>query len=91
MECFYAPFFSSQMSLDITHFWFEDQQERGRQFFLTSAPRLDELVTRLMAYLICKLGIAKLVSLHPSEVPEHGFGALFHFCLLYLWLMKSNT
>lgn len=84
MACFYAPFFSSQMSLDITHFWFEDQQERGRQFFLTSARRLDDLVTRLMAYLICKLGTAKLVSLHPlrsqNMVSGHCSTSVFCIC-----------
>lgn len=60
------------------------------QFFLTTAPTPDGLANPLRAYLICKLGTATLASSHPSGVPEHSLGALFHLYLLYLRLTKSD-
>lgn len=83
MPCFYASLFSSQIPLDILHFWFEDWR-RKRYVLLTSARPLDDLANPFTAYLICKLGIVKRASLHPSEIPGGGLGALFRLYFLYL-------
>lgn len=89
MPCFYASLFSSQIPLDILHFWFEDWR-RKRYVLLTSARPLDDLANPFTAYLICKLGIVKRDSLHPSEIPGGGLGALFRLYFLYLKLIKPN-
>lgn len=81
--------FSSQIPLDILHFWFEDWR-RKRYILLTSAQTVDDLANPLTAYLICKLGIFKRASPHPSELPGGGLGALLHLYFLYLKLIKPN-